>query len=47
MGLVLIVEDEPAIADLQRLYLAREGYGVHHDFQERLTRQRAVRARRT
>ena len=28
-GLVLVVEDEAAIADLQRLYLAREGYGVH------------------
>jgi DNA-binding response OmpR family regulator len=28
-GLVLVVEDESAIADLLRLYLAREGYGVH------------------
>ena len=28
-GLVLVVEDDPAIADLQRLYLTREGYGVH------------------
>ncbi|HET6167095.1 MAG TPA: response regulator transcription factor [Marmoricola sp.] len=28
-GLVLVVEDEPAIADLERLYLARAGYGVH------------------
>ena len=28
-GLVLVVEDEPAIAELQRLYLTREGYGVH------------------
>jgi DNA-binding response OmpR family regulator len=27
-GLVLVVEDEPAIADLVRLYLARDGYGV-------------------
>ncbi|RKR89406.1 DNA-binding response OmpR family regulator [Micromonospora pisi] len=27
-GLVLVVEDEPAIADLVRLYLAREGFGV-------------------
>jgi len=27
-GLVLVVEDEQAIADLQRLYLTREGYGV-------------------
>jgi DNA-binding response OmpR family regulator len=28
-GLVLVVEDEPAIADLQRLYLTQAGYGVH------------------
>jgi len=28
-GLVLIAEDEPAIADLERLYLTRAGYGVH------------------
>ena len=28
-GLVLVVEDEKAISDLLRLYLAREGYGVH------------------
>src|SRR3954471_15876518 len=28
-GLVLIVEDEPAIAELQRLYLSRDGFGVH------------------
>jgi two-component system response regulator MtrA len=27
-GLVLVVEDEPAIADLLRLYLAREGFTV-------------------
>ncbi len=27
-GLVLVVEDEPAIAELQRLYLAREGFSV-------------------
>ena len=27
-GLVLVVEDEPAIAELQRLYLDREGFGV-------------------
>ena len=27
-GLVIVVEDEPAIADIQRLYLAREGYDV-------------------
>ncbi|MEV7781072.1 response regulator transcription factor [Kitasatospora sp. NPDC088351] len=32
-GLVLVVEDERHIADLQRLYLTREGFGVHteHD----------------
>lgn len=28
-GLVLIVEDEPAIADVERLYLSGAGYGVH------------------
>ncbi|MEP6817410.1 MAG: response regulator transcription factor, partial [Marmoricola sp.] len=28
-GLVLVVEDEPTIAELQRRYLNREGYGVH------------------
>lgn len=28
-GLVVIVEDEPAIADVQRLYLTQAGYGVH------------------
>jgi DNA-binding response OmpR family regulator len=28
-GLVLVVEDERAIADLERLYLTREGFGVH------------------
>ncbi|GAC1408424.1 MAG: response regulator transcription factor [Chloroflexota bacterium] len=27
-GLVLVVEDEPAIAALERLYLSREGFGV-------------------
>ncbi len=27
-GLVLVVEDEPAIRDLLRLYLTREGFGV-------------------
>jgi two-component system, OmpR family, response regulator len=32
-GLVLVVEDEHPIADLVRMYLAREGFGVHieHD----------------
>ena len=28
-GLVLIIEDERAIADVQRLYLSRAGFGVH------------------
>jgi DNA-binding response OmpR family regulator len=28
-GLVLVVEDEPAISDLVRMYLRREGFGVH------------------
>jgi DNA-binding response OmpR family regulator len=28
-GLVLVVEDEPAIAELQRRYLSQAGYGVH------------------
>jgi DNA-binding response OmpR family regulator len=28
-GLVLVVEDDRAIADLVRLYLSREGFGVH------------------
>ena len=28
-GLVLVVEDESTIADLLRLYLSREGFGVH------------------
>jgi len=28
-GLVLVVEDGRAIADLERLYLSREGFGVH------------------
>jgi len=28
-GLVLVIEDERAIADLERLYLTREGFGVH------------------
>ena len=29
-GLVVVVEDEQAIADLLRLYLVREGFTVHH-----------------
>lgn len=28
-GLVLVVEDERAISDLLRLYISREGFGVH------------------
>ena len=28
-GLVLVVEDEPSISDLMRMYLRREGFGVH------------------
>lgn len=28
-GLILVVEDEKAISDLLRLYLSREGFGVH------------------
>jgi DNA-binding response OmpR family regulator len=28
-GLILVVEDERAISDLLRLYLSREGFGVH------------------
>ena len=28
-GLVVIVEDEPSIADVERLYLSQAGYGVH------------------
>lgn len=28
-GLVLVVEDERAIADVLRMYLSREGFGVH------------------
>ena len=28
-GLVLVVEDERAIADVERMYLSREGFGVH------------------
>ncbi len=28
-GLILVAEDEPAIADIERLYLSQAGYGVH------------------
>jgi DNA-binding response OmpR family regulator len=30
-GLVLVVEDETAIAELIALYLRRDGFGVHHE----------------
>jgi DNA-binding response OmpR family regulator len=44
-GLVLVVEDEAAIADLVRLYLAREGFGVHveHDGTAGLAAARTLR----
>jgi DNA-binding response OmpR family regulator len=44
-GLVLVVEDERAIADLVRLYLVREGFGVHveHDGDAGLAAARKVR----
>ncbi len=31
-GLVLVVEDERPIADLVRMYLTREGFGVHTEY---------------
>jgi DNA-binding response OmpR family regulator len=31
-GLVLVVEDERSIADLVRLYLSRDGFGVHVEY---------------
>jgi DNA-binding response OmpR family regulator len=44
-GLVLVVEDEPAIADLVRLYLRRDGFGVHveHDGHAGLAAARRLR----
>jgi two-component system, OmpR family, response regulator len=44
-GLVLVVEDERAIADLVRLYLSREGFGVHveHDGEAGLAAARRLR----
>jgi DNA-binding response OmpR family regulator len=44
-GLVLVVEDESSIADLLRMYLAREGYGVHveRDGRAGLAAARALR----
>jgi two-component system OmpR family response regulator len=44
-GLVLVVEDERPIADLVRLYLSRDGFGVHveHDGPSGLAAARKVR----
>ncbi len=44
-GLVLVVEDERPIADLVRMYLARDGFGVHveHDGPTGLAAARKVR----
>ncbi len=44
-GLVLVVEDERPIADLVRLYLSRDGFGVHveHDGPAGLAAARRVR----
>src|SRR5690349_11154303 len=44
-GLILLVEDERPIADLVRLYLSREGFGVHveHDGAAGLAAARKLR----
>jgi two-component system OmpR family response regulator len=44
-GLVLVVEDERPIADLLRMYLARDGFGVHveHDGAAGLAAARKLR----
>jgi DNA-binding response OmpR family regulator len=44
-GLVLVVEDERPIADLVRMYLSRDGFGVHveHDGPAGLAAARRVR----
>ena len=44
-GLVLVVEDERPIADLVRLYLSRDGFGVHveHDGTAGLAAARRMR----
>jgi DNA-binding response OmpR family regulator len=44
-GLVLVVEDERPIADLVRMYLARDGFGVHieHDGKAGLDAARRLR----
>lgn len=44
-GLVLIVEDEPAIADVERLYLTQAGYGVQVE-RDGTAGLAAIRARR-
>jgi len=44
-GLVLVVEDERSISDLIRLYLGREGYGVHVEADGRLGLEAARRLR--
>ena len=44
-GLVLVAEDEPAIADLQRLYLTQAGYGVHVERDGRLALEQIRRLR--
>ncbi|HEY3684194.1 MAG TPA: response regulator transcription factor [Streptosporangiaceae bacterium] len=44
-GLVLVIEDERAIADLQRLYLTREGFGVRVEAEGRAGLDAARRLR--
>ncbi len=44
-GLILVVEDERPIADIVRLYLSRDGFGVHveHDGTAGLAAARRLR----
>jgi DNA-binding response OmpR family regulator len=44
-GLVLVVEDERSIADLERLYLTRAGYGVHVESDGRVALARVAELR--
>src|SRR4051795_11802889 len=44
-GLVLVVEDERSIADLEKLYLSREGFGVHVEVDGRAALAAARRLR--
>jgi DNA-binding response OmpR family regulator len=44
-GLVLVAEDERAIADLEKLYLSREGFGVHVEVDGRAALAAARRLR--